>query len=85
MSGICKANQRQSTRHKIKYQLYRNAQRRESNKLKKLMRTLKKQPMNNQLLKCLVELAKMTPLHAKTLKIDAFLTNAYARRRALTR
>lgn len=44
MSGINKANQRQSSRHKARYDGYRNSQTREVNKAIKLGRHLTRQP-----------------------------------------
>lgn len=84
MSGVSKANQRQNKHHAAQHKIYKDRQRRESNKLKRMMRTLRKQPMNTELLKRLTELVKEMPLLARTLKTETLITEIHAERRQLT-
>lgn len=83
--GINKANQRQNKTHSARYDYYRKSQRRESNKLKRAIRTIRHQPMNNQLLGCLRNLALSLPVHAKALKVEAVISDIHAKRREMTR
>lgn len=85
MSGINKANQRQNKTHSVRYDYYRKSQRREFNKLKRAIRTIRRQPMNNQLLKHLEGLAFNLPIHAKALKVEALISEIHAKRREMTR
>ena len=43
-TGICPAKQRRMTRHKHKYEAYRNSEQREVNKAKKLVKHLTRHP-----------------------------------------
>jgi hypothetical protein len=68
MSGINKPNQRQGTRKKAKYALYESRGMREINKVKKIVRHLKKHddPQSEKALKSLVHdhpsLRKLVPV-----------------------
>jgi len=64
-----KANQRQGSNHKRQYDMYTARRSKEVNKLKRIARTIRKQPNNTELQKTLTALIKSDPALAKRAKV----------------
>jgi len=70
MAGICRAKQRRGSRHKAKYDAYRNSQTREINKAKKIAKHLWLRPNDNT---AITAIKKLPLLVLKRAKVGAVL------------